>query len=182
MKKLLLWSVAMVTLFQSLWGQEEKIANKMFYTELGGPGVILSVNFDSRFTPNERLGFGIRFGAGFGVGKMRTTWVDNKWNYTYTENLVRSYYSIPVGLNYIFGKPNSASSFEVGAGATYLTRKVSLYCLDVEKPGHAIGFLTFMYRKMPVNGGFSFRVGFTPIIGTAGDLYPMGAIGFGYSF
>jgi hypothetical protein len=35
---------------------------------------------------------------------------------------------------------------------------------------------------MPVNGGFSFRIGLTPIIGTAGELRAMGAIGFGYAF
>jgi hypothetical protein len=39
-----------------------------------------------------------------------------------------------------------------------------------------------MYRRIPVNGGFSFRAGFTPIIGTSGDLVPMVALGFGYIF
>jgi len=174
-------SLSMI-LHQSLLAQEEKTPNKLFYTELCGPGVIMSANFDSRFTSNERLGFGYRLGAGFGVGMVRTIWVDKQWNYTYTENIRRSYYSFPVGLNYIFGKPKSAHNFEVGAGATFLTQKVSLYYHQVKKPGHAIGFLTFMYRLMPEDGGFSFRVGFTPIIGTSGDLCFSGAVGFGYAF
>ena len=182
MKKLLLLFFAVVSLFQSLLAQEDRISNKLFYMELGGPGLIMSANFDSRFSSNNRLGIGIRLGAGFGIGKFRTTWVDEQWNYTYTEKLMRSYYSFPAGLNYIFGKPNSDSSFEVGAGVTYLTRKVSLFHYDVEKPGNMIGFATFMYRRMPVNGGFTFRIGFTPIIGTSGDLYPMGALSFGYAF
>jgi hypothetical protein len=80
------------------------------------------------------------------------------------------------------GKTNSSSAFEVGAGITFLTRSVALYCYDYEEPGHAIGFLTFMYRRMPVNGGFLFRIGMPPVIGTGGDLFPMGAIGFGYAF
>lgn len=182
MKKFLLLIVAIVTLHQMLAAQEEKIANKLFYVELGGPGVIMSANFDARFQSKERLGFGYRLGVGFDVSRVQTKWVDKQWNYTYLEYLRRSYYSIPVGLNYVFGKPNFANTFEVGAGVTFLTRKVTLYCREVEKQGHVIGFLTFMYRVVPVNGGFSFRIGFTPIIGTAGDLCFMGAIGFGYAF
>ena len=162
--------------------QEDKIAGKLFYVELGGPGVIMSANFDARFSSKARLGLGYRLGAGFGIGKVKTKWVDKQWDYTYIENITRSYYTFPAGLNYVFGKPNSANTFEVGAGATYLTRKVSLYNHEVKKPGKVIGYLNFMYRIMPVNSGFSFRIGCTPIIGTAGDLYPMGALSFGYSF
>jgi hypothetical protein len=85
-------------------------------------------------------------------------------------------------LNYVFGKPGNASSFEAGAGATFLPRKASLYNYEIEKQGHVIGYLTFMYRIAPLNKGFSFRGGFTPVIGTSGDLFPMGAVSFGYAF
>ena len=178
MKKYLLSIIAIVTLHQSLQAQNDGIANKLLYAELGGPGVLISVNFDARFNSKERLGFGYRLGVGFGDGDTENDL--NIWGYN--GYIDRTYYSIPVGLNYIFGKPNSANAFEVGAGITFLTRKVSLYNYDVEKPGHAIGFLTFMYRVVPANGGFSFRIGLTPIIGTAGDLVPMGAVSFGYAF
>ena len=159
---------------QSLSAQEGYIANKLFYTELGGPGIIMSVHFDGRFISNERLGLGYRLGAGFGYGRF--------FEGQDYKSVRRTYYSIPAGLNYVFGRPNSSSTLEVGAGITCLTRKVSLYNIDVDKPGNVIGFLTVMYRIMPVNGGFSFRVGFTPIIGTAGDLVPSGAISLGYAF
>jgi len=164
--------VFVITLNQSLTAQEGGVVNKLFYTELGGPGVIMSANFDGRFNSYSRLGFGYRLGAGFGIARF-----DEEQGH-----IRRTYYSIPAGLNYVFGKPSSSLTFEVGAGATYLTREVSLYNFDVEKPGNVIGFVTFMFRRVPLNGGFSFRVGFTPIIGTAGDLFPMGAIGFGYAF
>ena len=162
---------------------QEAVANKLFYTELFGPGVLMSANFDGRFNSNERLGLGYRIGAGFGVSAERNFF----WN---NDRKRQSYYTIPVGLNYVLGKPNSSSSFEVGAGATFLTKKVSPWYTsgsyyntsEDEKPGHVIGFFTFMYRKIPVDGGFSFRVGFTPIIGTSGDLIPMGAVGFGWAF
>ena len=163
---------------QSLSAQEEGVANKMFYTELGGPGIIMSANFDSRFKSGERLGLGFRLGAGFSIGSFDNTLTE--WGYY--ESVQRTYYTIPAGLNYVFGKPNSSATFEVGGGITLLTRKVSLFYYDVEKMGNVIGFATFMYRRMPVNGGFSFRAGFTPIIGTSGDLFPMGAIGIGYTF
>jgi len=167
---------------QLLSAQEERIVSKLFYSEFGGPGVLMSINFDSRFKSNERLGFGFRLGAGFGIGDIKTKWVDSQWNYTYTEYITRTYYTIPAGLNYILGKPDSDHTFEVGAGATFLTHYMSLYTYNIKKEGHFIGFLSFMYRKMPANGGFSWRFGFTPIIGTAGDLRFMCAIGIGYAF
>ena len=182
MKKSVIIFVAIAGLFltlnQSLSAQDENIANKGFYTELGGPGLIMSANFDARFKPGERLGFGYRLGAGFCVHDFADD--INEWGYR--ENVTRTYYSIPVGFNYLFGKRNSSAIFEVGGGVTFLTRKVSLFYYDVEKPGNLIGFATFMYRRMPVNGGFMFRIGFTPVIGTSGDLFPMGAVGFGYAF
>jgi hypothetical protein len=178
-KSILSWvAIAGLLLFlnQSLSAQEEKVASKVFYTELGGPGLIMSANFDGRFKPDERLGFGYRLGVGFAIKESSSFYWDG------SENVTRTYYSIPAGLNYVFGKLNSSHTFEVGAGLTFLTRKVSLFYYDVEKPGHVIGFITFMYRRIPVNGGFSFRIGFTPMIGTSGDLFPMGSIGFGYAF
>ena len=183
MKKSFLFLVVitgvLITLNQSLSAQEE-VAGKLFYTELGGPGIIMSMNFDSRFNSNERIGLGYRLGAGFGVGNFGEEQNDN--GYTYSEGITKTIYSFPVGLNYIFGKPRRSSTFEVGGGVSVLSRKVSIYNFDVKKRGHVIGHITFMYRIAPVNGGFSFRAGFTPIIGTAGDLCPMVAIGFGYAF
>jgi len=184
MKKFVLLLIIVVSTFffhQSLSAQEEKNARMLIYAELGGPGVIMSANFDSRFKTNERLGLGFRLGAGFGYGNVKTIWYDHKWNYKYTEYLKRNYYSIPAGLNYVFGKPDSDQTFEVGAGATFLTHNVSLYTNETKKAGHFIGFFTFMYRKMPVNGGFSWRIGLTPVIGTSGELRLTGAIGIGYA-
>ena len=178
MKKLLLSLVAILAFNQLLAAQEERVAGRLFYAEAGGPGVIMSVNFDARFNSNERLGFGYRLGLGFSYGEVGGKL--NQWGfYDYKR---QTYYSVPVGLNYVFGKPDSEKTFEVGAGLTFLTHKVSLHYYNERKPGHVIGFLTFMYRIMPIDGGFSFRVGLTPIIGTSGDLVPMGAISFGYVF
>ena len=178
-KLLLLFAIAIlfITGNQPLSAQEEPVAGKHFFSEFGGPGIIMSANLDSRFRSNERLGFGYRLGAGFGVGRFDDKLVDGNY-----EEVTRTVYSFPVGLNYIFGKSKSASSFEVGGGVSVLSRSMSIYNYGVEKKGNVLGYCTFMYRVTPVHGGMSFRIGFTPIIGTAGDLFPMGAIGFGYAF
>jgi hypothetical protein len=184
-KSLSLFAIAIlfITGNQSLSAQEETVAGKQFFVEFGGPGYIMSANMDSRFKSNARLGFGFRLGAGFGVGKFDDKpLLDMYGNTIGYESVTRTVYTFPAGLNYILGKPNTSSTFEVGAGVSVLSRKMSLYNLGVEKDGNVIGYFTFMYRVTPVNGGMSFRVGFTPIIGTAGDLFPMGAIGFGYAF
>ena len=172
----------LLTLSQSLSAQEETVAGKQFFAEFGGPGIIMSANVDARFKSGTRLGLGYRLGAGFGIGNFDDTQVIDPYGSTYYKEVTRTIYSFPVGLNYIFGKPTSTSTFEVGGGVSLLSRETSLYNYEVKKPGYAIGFLTFMYRVTPINGGMSFRIGFTPIVGTAGDLFPMGAIGFGYAF
>ena len=203
MKSFLVITILFMIVNSSLWAQEATVAGKLVYVELGGPGVIMSANFDSRFQSNARVGFGYRIGVGYGVEKfedklLETLNEDDLIPYLFTgvhlfiatfrtsadlnKGKIRSFYSVPIGLNYIFGKPNKASTFELGAGVTLLTNKVTLYNYEFEKRGHVIGHLNVMYRLAPVNSGLSYRAGFTPIIGTAGDFFPMGAICFGYAF
>ena len=183
---LLTIAVLLINANQSLAAQEGTVSGKLFYIELLGPGVLMSANLNSRFHSNVRTGLGYSIGIGLGVDKFENRfkkfWNDDSPNFSHFTKDARPVYSFPIGLNYVLGKPNRASAFEFGAGVTLLSRKVSLFNYEIVKPGHVIGFLNFMYRLTPVNGGVSVRVGFTPIIGTGGDLYPMGAIGFGYAF
>jgi len=176
----------LIVFIQALTAQDEHVAGKLFYGELFGPGVVTSVNFDSRFKFQERVGLGYRIGVGYGFEEFDDRIIEILFKGVdikdFHKGVTKTFYSIPVGLNYVFGKSNIASTFEVGAGITLLTSKVSLYYWEMEKPGHVIGFINFMYRLAPVQGGMSFRVGFTPVIGTAGDLFPMFSIGFGYAF
>ncbi len=174
----LFFMISLASLMAQTEGAYSTVNNKVFFVELGGPGVIMSMNYDMRFNSDSRLGFGARGGAGFSVGQF-----DGQYNeYGYYEGITRSYYSIPVQLNYVFGKETSSSLFEIGAGASFLTRKVALYNYEDTKIGNFIGHISFMYRLQPIRGGFSLRVGFSPMIGTSGDLFPMGAISLGYVF
>ena len=191
MKKALTIIGLIIIISQSSVAQDESVAGKLLYIELGGAGVVMSTNFDGRFKSNSRLGLGYRIGIGYGSERFDEKFADFMKNlilknevdiFSKEYKFTRTFYTFPAGLNYTFGKPNRASCFEIGAGVTLFSRRLSLYNWELEKPGHVIGHLAFMYCLAPVNGGFSFRIGFTPIIGTAGDLFPMGAVGFGYAF
>jgi len=192
---LLAIAAMLITGNQSLTAQGKTAVGKLFHYELGGPGVFMSANYDSRFTPNTRYGFGYRVGVGIippfdnnDKGYSSSYGVFNIFNAygemidSLFETMTKGTYTFPLGLNYVFGRPNKTSAFEIGAGITYLSRKMSLFYWDVKRPGNLIGHLSFMYRITPLNKGFSFRGGFTPVIGTSGDLFPMGGVSFGYAF
>ncbi len=177
MKKTLI-SLLLVAVAGTLSAQNP--TGKQVYVEGGGPGVAFSANFDSRFQKGATLGWGYRLGVGFELYDKEHRGSDGYYDWT-----TRSYPTIPIGLNYVFGKPTSDHAFEVGAGVTLLTHKRVLYTYggdDDARPGNMIGHFTFMYRRQPVHGGFTWRIGFMPVIGTSGDIVPSAAIGLGYSF
>ena len=71
---------------------------------------------------------------------------------------------------------------EVGAGATYVG-KYSDFFNDERDPrkSRIIGTTSFMYRRIPTNGGFSWRVGFTPVISNSLIQFS-GAASVGFNF
>lgn len=174
-------SLAFLFLITNCFAQEpvKEKAVKQFYTEMGGPGIIFSANFDTRFSNSKQTGLGIRFGLGFTV-KDNEEYIDENG---YTQYRFRTIGTIPFGINYIFGKETSPHTFEAGGGITLLTSKVEMLNYEGhQKAGNIMGFFSFMYRRQPINSGFTWRIGFTPLINTAGDIVPFGAAGIGYSF
>lgn len=144
-----------------------------FYAEVGGPGILFSANIDRRFAKSH-LGFGGRIGIGFVTGD----------DYDYINNMYsdqKSVVTVPLQLNYIFGKANSVHSFEVGAGATFVGKKIDILDFYEENRSNLFGTASFMYRRQPVDGGFSWRIGFTPLI-AQGYIQPSGAVSVGYNF
>ncbi len=158
-------------------------SRRIFFGELGGPGVIFSVNLDSRFTKSN-TGFGGRVGLGF-LTREETITSSGGYN-TYRQ---RSILTIPLQLNYVFGKPNSSHLIEVGGGATFFGKKLSLYDFfqgdfnnTVNEPESIVAATaSFMYRKIAKNGGFFWHGGFTPFF-MNGYIQPMVAVGIGYGF
>jgi hypothetical protein len=136
-----------------------------FFAELQSPG-IFSANYDRRFTKSA-FGFGARVGVGFATG-YSTTWFADPSGYYHYEDRRRSVLTIPVQVNYLFGKPSSTSAFEVGAGAIFTGRKLDIFDDNYNDFGRGKnisavhGTASFMYRRMPKDGGFSWRAGFTP--------------------
>lgn len=180
MKSIFLIACSLISL--SSMAQEtssgSKVINKSFFGELGGPGVLFSVNYDQRFT-KSKFGIGARAGLGFVSGYSDT--FDPSTGY-YTNGKYRSVVTVPVQVNYLFGKETSVNALEIGAGATYLGRHTNF--LDFDDSGKqlsVIGTASFMYRRVPKDGGFSWRIGFTPLFAN-GYIQPFGAASLGYNF
>ena len=52
---------------------------------------------------------------------------------------------------------------------------------DEDRRTQLFGTFSFMYRRQPVNGGFSWRIGFTPLIAKS-YIHAFGAVSVGYNF
>lgn len=144
-----------------------------FFAELGGPGILFSANFDRRFTASN-LGIGGRVGIGFVSGYF------DDFNSNYS-GLPRSIITVPMQVNYLFGKSNTPHTFEIGLGATYIGRKVDIMDFNDTQQTQVFGTASFMYRRQPKNGGFSWRGGLTPLF-AKGYIQPFAGFSVGYTF
>ncbi|MBC7567527.1 MAG: hypothetical protein H7223_11255 [Pedobacter sp.] len=164
MKKILLvTSILSCLSCLKLNAQEIKRAQNVFI-ELGGQGLTFTANYDSRFG-NRRDGLGGRAGIGyFAVDGDKIT-------------------TIPLSLNYLLGKGNKF--FEIGLGATIATINIQSGDDFLFKDGSSngvLGTMSFAYRVQPIDSGFSFRAGITPIFNKDNFIPYFGGISLGYTF
>jgi hypothetical protein len=132
------------------------------FVELGGPGLLLSANYDTRFTQRHD-GIGGRIGAGY---------------ISISDN---SLFTLPLQLNYLLGKNNRY--FEMGIGATFInSHGDSNDFLSLDNAKSVIGTMSFGYRYQPEDGGFHFRAALTPIFDSSTFFPFFGGIGVGYTF
>jgi len=138
-----------------------QVAAQNVFVEIGGPGLLLSANYDTRLTA-QRGGIGIRAGLGY-------LSVDDV-----------SLLTVPLQLNYLLGQDKQY--FEVGLGGTYVNLTASSdNFLFGNAPGQFIGTATFGYRYQPLNSGFSFRANIDPVF-DAHNFYPFWfGLSFGYT-
>ena len=171
--------------------RKDKLAgNTTAYIEFGGPGVIMSFNIDQRFSSWKATGFGARAGVGFGrlrtdgLTEGETIYQPGEGEEVAYGKKAETYFTIPFALNYVFNIDGPTHALEIGAGGTYLSKKLPVYNRDNGRatPGNFLWHFSAMYRFIPRVDGLSLRLGLTPIIGTNGDLIPSGAISLGYSF
>jgi hypothetical protein len=182
MQKLLIAFLALCSSTMLLAQTNEKAGkpstgHTTFYAELGGPGILFSANIDKRFK-NSNLGWGGRVGLGFVSGYIVP---DTTGGPYYYNDRLSSVVTIPVQINHIFGKPNSPHTFEVGAGVTVTGKKIEVFDFYDDKRSSIFGTASFMYRRQPIDGGFMWRIGFTPII-AKGYIQAFGGVAVGYSF
>jgi hypothetical protein len=134
------------------------------FVEIGAQGLLFTANYDTRFS-NKRNGIGGRVGFGaFSVDGLTVV-------------------TAPISLNYLLGE--GKNFFEIGLGATYINGSSSDFFGDGsgnESASTVIGTMAFMYRLQPVNSGFSFRGGFTPIFSSDGFVPYYAGISLGYTF
>ncbi len=143
---------------------QSPVQSNVFFEALG-PGGVFSVNYEARFSSDPNYpGLGIRAGL------------------SYTQISPVSLFTVPVQVNYLFG--HDEKYFEVGGGATYATASFT----DISDSnnsasgGTVIGTLTFGYRKQPVDGGFMFRAGVSPVFGKGFFYGYWPYVSVGYSF
>jgi hypothetical protein len=190
MKKLLTLVLILFSV-QFIHAQEtESLPTQSVYVELGGAGLPYSFNYDFRFDKAKMDSWGMRVGAG---------------GYSVSDG--DSFFSIPVMVNKLYGK--GPHYFELGFGATFFTfsqqtyNNVSCYydqngqyicneftstsddfsfILPVDGSPSIMGTMNFGYRRIPVDGGFTWKVNLNPIFNNNGFWPLYAGIGLGYAF
>jgi hypothetical protein len=150
-------------------------APNAFYLELLGNGVAWSINYDRFLAPD----FGFRVGFGyFGIGAAP---IGQNQENVISESLT----SVPATLNYFIGSHDNrgrlgSSKLELGIGIVYVHVTESFF--GINGAASTIGeTATVGYRYQASDGGFVFRIGFTPIY-VVSTLIPTGGLSLGYAF
>lgn len=146
---------------RDLPGASSDFSRHSVFLELGGNALAYSLNYDYRFAEcvSARGGFTYLGGSLFGGSG--------------------SILLLPLMANYLTG--SGSSHLEVGIGTILGSAGAGFRNLDENVSG-IVGFTgTLGYRLQPRDGGFHFRIGFTPAY-VAGFFLPWAGIGFGASF
>lgn len=160
MKKILTIAVVMLVVASNSIAQAPQL-----FAELGGPSVA-GLNFDTRFSKKDN-GIGGRIGfGGFSIDGSGVLFV-------------------PVGINYLVGKPESKNFLELGVNLTYVSATDEGEEADTDNNlADTWGSLTLGYRYQPKGSGVTFRASVNPVISFKNEvLWPFyGGISVGYKF
>lgn len=144
---------------------QKEFSRNAVYAELLGQGLLYSINYDRLITQelSVRVGF-------------------SRWNFPFLFGDV-TFTGFPIMLNYLWGK--GSSRLELGVGfvpASVEGREIfTSRSQDVFQRYLVLGTATIGYRAQPREGGFVFRVGFTPIY-NGEKLFLYGGISAGVAF
>lgn len=151
---------AMVFISAPAFAQTPRMARNSMFLELGGNGAIYSVNYEYLLNDNT----GLRFG-GMASPADKDDSDDNTSIFTFTTML-----------NYLAGSGKHRQ--EMGVGALFALASDDFKGVEQFDGRGAYGTATIGYRLQPPDGGFVFRIGFTPIMSADGVL-PWFGISFG---
>jgi len=128
-------------------------ANNSVFAELGGPGLLYSINYE-RVVEND---FGLRIGMSYVSFSASAG----------TSSASAAVVAVPVIASYL-GMRGGNHILEVGVGATgvYASGSASGGGFAASGSGMtALGTALIGYRRQPVDGGFQFRIGFEAVAG-----------------
>lgn len=140
-------------------------ARNSIFVEVLGNGLLYSLNYDHKIFNHlsARLG-------GMYVGGLESEDVGEDISLLF----------VPVMANYLVGNGNSR--LEIGAGITFGHAGGDWDGLGEVSGGGVTAFTsTIGYRLQPVDGGFLFRIGFTPTF-TSGGVVPLIGLSLGGTF
>jgi hypothetical protein len=147
-----------------------RTANNVLSVELAGNAGIYSVNYERFFTDD------IAARIGFGYISLTAT--------SGSESASASVLFVPLMASYM-GIGSADHKLELGAGPLFVSASASVSGVG-SSAAHGSGFgvagtATLGYHYVPHDGGFDFKIAFTPIFG-AGGFLPWGGLGLGYVF
>ena len=157
------------------WAQESNLskdfARNSIFLELGGNGVVYSLNYDHKFFDHASARIGgsyIRFSAD------DPNTLDGRISLLF----------VPITASYLVGEGNSR--LELGGGPLITVASSGGGTVDNEQfdnfRGGGVGFTGIVgYRLQPRNGGFLFRIGFTPVF-APGYFLPWAGLSLGATF
>ncbi|MEO6849641.1 MAG: hypothetical protein ABI203_03685, partial [Mucilaginibacter sp.] len=142
---------------------DSTIKAQSVYLEVGGAGLAISGNYDTRFA-KARNGWGYRIGLGyFGSGG-------------------NTVFTVPFQVNYLIGE--HSHMLEFGAGTTFLNStgtNVGNSKFEFDQVTGFIATASIGYRYQPPGKGINIRIAFVPILYDEG-IIPAGGISVGYTF
>jgi len=135
------------------------------YLEFLGNGMLYSINYDRMVAYN--------FGGKIGLSYL------SFHKGLYFEGIKTVIF--PISVNYFIGE--GSSKLELGAGITLVNGTYNSWQLD-HSWGIVFNFLNIGFRYQPTNGGFMFRIFYSPMYVSfgSGGYHHWGGLSFGQSF
>jgi hypothetical protein len=157
-------------------GREAKNA---LYLDLGGPGLLYSINYDRMLTEDlsARIGFSyLSYGVSAGAGDANAS-------------AEFSYFAIPLTASYL-GIGSESNMLELGGGPVIVNFSGSGILEAEEQSAEVDASYTMLaltgmvgYRHQPADGGFVFRIGASPMkVFGVSYIIPEGYLSLGAAF